>query len=394
MDAFKVKSIHLKEWHDGAYEHFLDDFAKDYEMNSMSKRDSCIVPVSSRQISIQQVKRELCFMKRAPFIVLNECLDKLVVLRTIMGEKIDSRWYKKITYRPPNQRFASDECGDEFDIYEYTNRRKLAKLISIIHSTLYDTLMNMDQRKSVHNLITTVDVFEQEDMDAMSLIADFNENVVDFLMVTRQTKDSHDKNRHTYQNKVRDLSKMENKYEDLILYSDIKRRYLDKWENNRCYLNDFRNNSVIQDLNNTIEDYTEKIMLENRIHHETCSYFNGTYNACDHDIERWLRKYDDDLEHIEGNIFEIKINLERCENEFKLLKDDYESRSREMERWVQFKEEMRQKLEHDLRLIAAVTKIQAFWRGVMVRKHLGPYSNKKKGKGKGKDKKKGKKTKK
>ncbi|KAK9754319.1 IQ calmodulin-binding motif [Popillia japonica] len=392
-DAFKVRSVHIQEWHENAYEHIIDDLAKDYAMTSIGKQNSSFVS-PSLQVSVQQTKQELYFMARAPCIILNECIDKLIVLRTIMSEKIDARWYNKVVYRPPHHRFASDECADEFDIYDYTNKRKQAKIVSLIHNTLSNVLVNIEHHKSIDNLMDTVETFEREDADALQLLADFNENVLKFLTVSRQIKDSHDKNRHIYHNKVRKRSEMETKYEDLVIYCDIKRRYVHKWENNRCYLHNFQQDSITNDLRSIIDEYNNKIMLENRIHHETCSYFDGTYDSTEKDIEMWLGKYDEDLERIEGDIFEVRMGLERCENEFKSLKEEYESRSREMETWMQFKEEMRLKMEYELKLAAAATKIQAFWRGCMVRHHLGPYSKKKKGKGKGKDKKKGKKKKK
>ncbi|KAL0269275.1 UNVERIFIED_CONTAM: hypothetical protein PYX00_007071 [Menopon gallinae] len=66
--------------------------------------------------------------------------------------------------------------------------------------------------------------------------------------------------------------------------------------------------------------------------------------------------------------------------QFKLqeLKSLFNDRQKEMEDYLKFKEERRAEEERERFINECATKIQAWWRGTMVRKGLGPYKRRKK----------------
>lgn len=71
----------------------------------------------------------------------------------------------------------------------------------------------------------------------------------------------------------------------------------------------------------------------------------------------------------------------KCNYNFLLFQ--YEQRQEFIEEYKKHKEELRKAALLLQRQTRAATKIQAWWRGTMFRRHLGPYKRKKK-KGKGK----------
>jgi hypothetical protein len=70
----------------------------------------------------------------------------------------------------------------------------------------------------------------------------------------------------------------------------------------------------------------------------------------------------------------------------------YEQRQNKIDAYLAHKEREAAKAEHEAYLCIMATVIQAWWRGTMVRRGLGPYKRSKKGKdkkGKGKGRKEG-----
>ncbi|XP_018564720.1 IQ domain-containing protein G-like [Anoplophora glabripennis] len=100
-----------------------------------------------------------------------------------------------------------------------------------------------------------------------------------------------------------------------------------------------------------------------------------------------MRHYDEETERRETEMINLKASLEKLVEDHIELKQTYEARKAEMEDWLIYKKLKQEKEDFQALQVWAATKIQAWWRGVMFRKKLGPYSKKKKGKDMNKGKK-------
>ncbi|PIK34885.1 putative IQ domain-containing protein G [Apostichopus japonicus] len=99
-------------------------------------------------------------------------------------------------------------------------------------------------------------------------------------------------------------------------------------------------------------------------------------------VEHWMEKYDKDVEAKTHELDVLKASkandLARLQELTKLYAE-YEQVV--VEDRIE-KEKARRKEEQELEELKACVKVQSWWRGVMVRRQLGPYSKKKKKKGK------------
>lgn len=379
-DAFKIGRVHMKEHPSYCNEHFVEDLIKGYELRCTAMKSVSYSTVDSEEISFKNMG-ELQIMRRAPYILLNESLDKLAILRVMMIEKVDKVWYNNVRYRPPEERFTGED-ESEFALYEYTNSRKLTKNICFIHNILYNALMELERFRNVNLFLQTMKVVETEVEDADNLSFAFVSNIQRLTNVSRELRDSYRKNQQIYNRKLEDIFRVKQAYENLVLYSDIKLRHNHNWERDRCYLSKFRNTGREREVTTYVAEYSQKIMSENRIHDEISTFLTETANDHNFKIDEWMENYDQELERLDGKIFEIKVDREKWEMEFKLLNKEYNGRSEEIRKWLELKEKMRYEAELAAKLTAAAMKVQAWWRGVMVRRHLGHYRKKKKGKGK------------
>ncbi|CAH1244853.1 IQCG [Branchiostoma lanceolatum] len=150
-----------------------------------------------------------------------------------------------------------------------------------------------------------------------------------------------------------------------------------------------------QALREELEALKVKIDEEVRVNGEIESFLKTHQRELEEKVEYWMEKYDKDVDAKQHELDVLKASkaqdLARLQELTKLY-GEYEQVV--VEDRIE-KEKARRKAEQEAIELQCATKLQAWWRGVMVRKGLGPYKKGKKGKkGKKKSGKKGKKKKK
>lgn len=107
-------------------------------------------------------------------------------------------------------------------------------------------------------------------------------------------------------------------------------------------------------------------------------------------VEHCMEKYDTDVEAKQAELDNLKSTKASDLSKLQELTQTFHEYSKVVQDDKAEKERKRKEAERELEEQKACTKLQAWWRGIMVRRQLGPYKPKKKGK-KGKKGAKGKK---
>jgi len=158
----------------------------------------------------------------------------------------------------------------------------------------------------------------------------------------------------------------------------------------RCALNE-------KQLKDEIELIKKKIDEEIRVNQEIEQYLKAHQTELEEKVDYWMEKYDKDVDQKTHQLEVLKASkandLARLQELTKLYAE-YEQVV--VEDRIE-KEKIRRLQEQELEELKATVRLQSWWRGIMVRRQIGPYSKKKKKKGKkgkkGSGKKKGKKKK-
>jgi len=144
------------------------------------------------------------------------------------------------------------------------------------------------------------------------------------------------------------------------------------------------------ELKEEIESLKQRIDEEARVNNEIESFLRQHYKMLEEKLKYWIEKYDNDVEAKQHELEVLKSNkaddLKRLQ-ELTYLYNKYDEVVKEDKREKEIERKKEEQEEEELR---SCIKIQSWWRGVMVRRQLGPYSKKKKKKGR-KGKKSGKK---
>lgn len=190
------------------------------------------------------------------------------------------------------------------------------------------------------------------------------------------------------------ISHLKDQLQEMKAKSNMEGKYIKKCAEvavaqtqKRCMLTE-------KELKEEVEKLQKKIDEENRANAEIESYLRTHTQDLNKKLEFWMEKYEKDKDAKQHELDVLKASkakdLERLQELTKLYKE-YEQVV--VEDRIE-KEKARRKQEQEAIELKACIKMQAWWRGVMVRKCFGPFAKKKKKKkGKGKKGKKGKKKK-
>ncbi|XP_076754148.1 uncharacterized protein LOC143425320 isoform X3 [Xylocopa sonorina] len=89
--------------------------------------------------------------------------------------------------------------------------------------------------------------------------------------------------------------------------------------------------------------------------------------------KEWEKRYDNEKQMYEKEIQYLRTEIKTRQKEFDELKEEYRCNQEFIDTYLAEKEAVRSEMEQRERMQKSAIKIQAWWRGVMVRRKLGPY---------------------
>ncbi|XP_069678794.1 dynein regulatory complex protein 9-like [Periplaneta americana] len=186
--------------------------------------------------------------------------------------------------------------------------------------------------------------------------------------------------------RTRKIASLQNEVHDATVTSQMKLRFVSHWERTREEQNKLRLGKLTDVLKERLQTLEEEQQKEYRVNMAIRRYMDMSQMELLKQVETWMDKYDQDMEIKDHNIFELEFKRLKQQQRYTELRELLEQQRDDMHGWLIYKEEKRSKEERE----AMATRIQTWWRDVMVRRGLGLYakgkSKSKKGK---KDKKKG-----
>jgi len=145
-----------------------------------------------------------------------------------------------------------------------------------------------------------------------------------------------------------------------------------------------------KEMREEIESLRNKIDEETRVNAEMESFLRAHQMDLETKVEVWMEKYDKDVESKQHELDVLKASQAKDLIRLQELTKLYAEYEQVVVEDRILKEKARRKAEQEQEELKGAIHLQAWFRGIMVRRSLGPYSKKKKKKGKGKGKKSGK----
>ncbi|KAI8425331.1 hypothetical protein MSG28_007103 [Choristoneura fumiferana] len=184
------------------------------------------------------------------------------------------------------------------------------------------------------------------------------------------------------------IDDLKTQVEDAALNAEIRSRYVDNWQRARTeqhiqtiYDEEYGPSTII-------EYYKQRTDHEQRVHTEVEVLTNICINETLEKVEEWMNKYDKDMEKIDLKIQIKKNDYQNAYDKRVGLEETIEKHDQLMKDWIHFKDEREKARLYREKMTKSAIMVQAWWRGMLVRRQLGPYKVAKKKGGKDDKKKK------
>ncbi|XP_003227015.1 dynein regulatory complex protein 9 isoform X1 [Anolis carolinensis] len=355
--------------------------------------------------------------------VLEDCADQLTILGCIMPENYEGRKdicnldHQEIRAILETQKELSTQYKDLMEARSESQAKvpiELGKIMDLGRQ-LEDTSSDLKRSNHLFNMATKQSSLSADNLKKAQLDRQWAQDVISETMeelltlgtftnlqhavdVEKAKKaDIHDlimsemmgrKKIKSLQKQLNDIRKekereMHNRNEMITYLKDQLQEMKAKTEMEYRYVKKDRGLQVAQvqkkcanaenDLHNEIEKLRNQIDQENRVHMDIENFLKQQQAAIEEKLEYWVEKYEKDTEAKQQELNSLKAARaadQAALQETARLCLAYEQAIIEDRKE---KEAARRKVEQDALELKSVLKLQAWWRGMMVRRFLGPY---------------------
>ncbi|KAJ8028401.1 Dynein regulatory complex protein 9 [Holothuria leucospilota] len=274
---------------------------------------------------------------------------------------------------------------------------KLQEDRNFLQDILSRTLEEIKQTCSFEALVEAVNAEKSKKAEIQQTILKEEEGRKEIKNLQKQIQNIKIEREDEIQQRNQMIAHLKDQLQEMKAKTNMEGKYIQKDAEVAVYQTQKKCSLIEKQLREEIELLNEKINEEERVNQEIEQYLKTHQTELEEKVEFWMEKYDKDVEAKTHELDVLKASkandLARLQELTKLYAE-YEQVV--VEDRIE-KEKARRKEEQELEELKACVQLQSWWRGVMVRRQLGPYSKKKKKKGKkgkkGSGKKKGKKKK-
>ncbi|EFN76088.1 IQ domain-containing protein G [Harpegnathos saltator] len=270
------------------------------------------------------------------------------------------------------------ECADSLAVYQNTLRQP-ATADAFLEIGLYvgniirDLKREISERGTIEILIGEIErITSQEEQER--LLLEEHERMQTVVSELRKTiADKRTSNEQAEEHSTKKLILTRDEKERLKLIKDAEMRYVRAWEEARREQNVLRYELEMDKLAKTLNDCNARERNENRVNSELIRYLTQRIALIGNRIEEWQRRYDREEKMYEKEIRKVRNEMEDTRADLEGLTTEYRSNQEFIDTYLAEQEALTRQKEHEDHVRRSAIRMQAWWRGVMVRRKLGPY---------------------
>ncbi|XP_066260598.1 dynein regulatory complex protein 9-like [Euwallacea similis] len=314
--------------------------------------------------------------------VLREALDKLAILKYINGWSEDDQTIVEYqTIEEQCNTIKNDDVippmsKDNVDLLDF--RRDC----SFIESTIQKTYDEIASKGTYGILAALSDIFTRLQGEEAQLLKETHDKELKYINLHNCYYEERDVYRKQIHEAMVQIGNLKDEIEDFMQEADIKSNYLEKWMKSKSETNCYELRGKERMISEVIMDKKQEFVKEDRAHLEVANIYNETDLELQKEIKKWKYRYESDSATLSKKILNLREAIAAQNKKTTDMLKKFKMRNDEIEAYEIHKEEQEKKRVEREKKDRAATKIQAWWRGVMVRKGFGRYKKKEKKKNK------------
>lgn len=266
------------------------------------------------------------------------------------------------------------------DCFKAISSAKLAADIEIIRSATeicYAEFQTMGQFDRFAKFILAEN---REARDEYALLKNFSTNADQLAALNDQLSACRLNGQQTIVELDDEIFRLATECDDYKTKHALENQMVDKWEQTRqeqCEaifeheLRQLERQKIVHETNTDVE-----LLAINELR----SFYRMKCEKLENSIASWQRRYAAEKQFLDEQIQIALDNIEDVKSKYTLIRSWYDERATFIENYWLEQKQLEERRKHEARQCRAAIQIQAWWRGTMVRKQLGPYRPKKKGK--------------
>ncbi|XP_045452963.1 dynein regulatory complex protein 9-like, partial [Melitaea cinxia] len=275
---------------------------------------------------------------------------------------------------------AQPEVNDELENIDQQNLNcneyKLCKLDSdrkLLINAVTATYIDLIETKTFNALKNHVEAILNLDNYRLQLSDEETKNKTFRREINKQVRQQHNHIKSVIYDANATIDNLRSEVEDANLNAEIRSRYVEHWQLARTE----QNNQTIHDKEilpiSVIEYFKQRADNEQRVHSEVELLINISINETLEKVDNWMNKYDKDMENIDLKIQIKKNDYQNMLDKRIHLEETLEKHDTLIKDWIHFKEEREKARLYREKMTTSAIIVQAWWRGLLVRRQLGPY---------------------
>lgn len=252
--------------------------------------------------------------------------------------------------------------------------------VEVIRCALEICCKDIEEFGDLRNFAEFIFCENREAYDEYNLLKTCSENIKRKNELQKVLKRNHQQNEALIIELDEELFKLKTECENKEKTNRLEENMVKKWEIARQEQVDAVFNHELKHLYQTRDNYEEKTEKELIAINEIMAFYRAKCTKLKNSIKSWQQRYENEILQLDEQIKHTEETIEDVKSNYEQIRIQYEEREQFIEEYhlEQKRLEEIKKIEAGQR--ASAIHIQAWWRGTMVRKQLGPYRPRKKSK--------------
>jgi len=177
------------------------------------------------------------------------------------------------------------------------------------------------------------------------------------------------------------IAHLKDQLQEMKSKSNLESKYVKKSAVNSLDMNSTLKRVEETDLGDKLEQVKKEIEMENRTHTDVINFLHKKRKYLGEKVEYWMEKFEVDTEAKSAELTQLKADKEKDFRTLQELARTYDDYERVVIDDRMIKQKKKEKEERQVLEEQTSVRLQAWWRGTMVRRGLGPWcKEEKKGK--------------
>ncbi|NXK97389.1 DRC9 protein, partial [Formicarius rufipectus] len=236
-----------------------------------------------------------------------------------------------------------------------------------------DTMKKM-QESGIFNSLTEANEREKEKKRKFyDILLRSEEGKKEIKSLQKQLQDVKRQTEKELQKRDKIIDQLKEKLQEKTAKLNTESSYMKKNTDLQVHQTQKKCSSEENALDKEIQNLRSKTDEENQLHMETENFLKQQYQRVEERLEYWMEKYENDTDAKDEELDDLRaLKAENMETMQQFAKECLTFEETIITDRSQKEAEAKQRERDDLEL-RSILKLQAWWKGMMVRKFLGPY---------------------